>query len=681
MLFLPKPMLKRIRFLVFFFLLPLSFVQGLSAAALNQAAEINLNQKLHFWIDHEGTAALASVSTESAGRAFQAMPPNTDVLNLGFTKSPVWIRLTLDRSAAATPEWILEIPYLGIDHADLYLPNGAVLRNGSLITITERPVFSRFYAFPITLGTEPATYYLRVQSAYPISLPMRLIERSHFTELESRENLLQFFYFGGLLSLLIYNFMLFVVIRDDKYLIYCLFTLFTGLGIFAGNGYASIYLWPDSPTWDALSQSVLLSIASGLAVLFSTRFLRTRRYLPKTHRFLQTLMGVYAGIALTLTASHWLPIPLESVFQGLFILTLITPAIVLAAGIRNIRYHIQSSRYFLVAWGVLCIGVMISAARIFGLLPSNGLTLYALQISSGLEMLLFSLALAYRFQRERAQREEAQNALIAAQEETLHALQVSEERLEKAVDRRTQKLQKLLLSEQHMRSQYTRFCAMIAHEFRNPLNVIQAQATMLGKDACPTPEKNHERIEVIRGGIGRLVTLFDQWLDNDRVNMSIDQLQLAKLDLVPWLEEIVDGSRIYYSQHQFILQSSAAHATVLADKHLLEIALLNLLDNACKYSASDSAVTVRLLRDNHDLGISVSDQGRGIDGQQIRQILEPYVRAAQEHPAPDGIGLGLAFVDKIMALHNGRIDIDSTLGKGSTITLWLPASHDTSGRS
>ena len=44
-------------------------------------------------------------------------------------------------------------------------------------------------------------------------------------------------------------------------------------------------------------------------------------------------------------------------------------------------------------------------------------------------------------------------------------------------------------------------------------------------------------------------------------------------------------------------------------------------------------------------------------------------------------GLGLAFVDKIMALHNGRIDIDSTLGKGSTITLWLPASHDASGRS
>ncbi len=674
-------MLKRICFLVLLLLLPFGLVQGLAAAGQSQAAEISLNPELQYWIDHEGTATLASVSTASAGKAFQAASPNTEVLNLGFIQSPVWVRLTLDRKADASPDWIVEIPYLGINHADLYLPDGAVLHSGSLVPIAERPVFSRFYAFPVTLGPEPANYYLRVQSAYPISLPVRLLEKSRFSELESRENLLQFFYFGGLLSLLIYNFMLFIVIRDDKYLIYSFFTLFTGLGIFAGNGYASIYLWPDSPTWDALSQSVLLSIASGLAVLFSTRFLRTRRYLPKTHRFLQTMMWLYAGIAVLLAASLWRPFPLESVFQGLFLLTLITPVIVLAAGIRNIRYHIQSSRYFLAAWGVLCVGVFVSAARIFGLLPSNGFTLYALQISSGLEMLLFSLALAYRFQRERAQREQAQNALIAAQEETLHALQVSEERLEKAVDRRTQKLQKLLLSEQHMRSQYTRFCAMIAHEFRNPLNVIQAQATMLDKDSRPTPEKNHERIEVIRGGIGRLVTLFDQWLANDRLNMSIDQLQLTQFDLQPWLEEIVDGCRTYYNQHQFILQSSAPNPTVLADKHLLEIALLNLVDNACKYSASGSAVTIRLQSDNDDLGISVTDQGRGIDQQQIRQILEPYVRAAQEQPAPDGIGLGLAFVDKIMALHNGRIDIDSTLGKGSTITLWLPASHDTLGRS
>jgi signal transduction histidine kinase len=674
-------MLKSICLLALLLLLPPGFGQGLGAATLSQIPEISLNQEVRYWVDRDGTATLASVSTEPVSGAFQAMPPNTDVLNLGFIQSPVWVRLTLDRKADASPDWIMEIPYLGINHADLYLPDGAVLHSGSLVPIAERPVFSRFYAFPITLGPESANYYLRVQSAYPISLPVRLLEKSRFTELESRENLLQFFYFGGLLSLMIYNFMLFIVIRDDKYLIYSFFTLFTGLGIFAGNGYASIYLWPDSPTWDALSQSVLLSIASGLAVLFSTRFLRTRRYLPKTHRFLQIMMWLYAGIGVMLTASLWRPLPLESVFQGLFLLTLTTPVIVLAAGIRNIRYHIQSSRYFLAAWGVLCVGVFVSAARIFGLLPSNGFTLYALQISSGLEMLLFSLALAYRFQRERAHREQAQNALIAAQEETLHALQVSEERLEKAVDHRTQKLQKLLLSEQHMRSQYTRFCAMIAHEFRNPLNVIQAQATMLDKDACPTPEKNHERIEVIRGGIGRLVTLFDQWLANDRVNMSIDQLQLAKLDLAPWLEEIVDSGRIYYNQHQFILQPSVTHATVLADKHLLEIALLNLMDNACKYSAPDSAVTIRLLSNNDELGILVSDQGRGIDGSQIRQILEPYVRAAQEQPSPDGIGLGLAFVDKIMTLHNGRIDIDSILGKGCAITLWLPAYHAPSGRS
>lgn len=630
--------------------------------------------QISVWIDEDGSASFSTVSSGAYAEKFQPASGASSPLNLGFLEAPVWIRLDFCCSEAIDAKWILELAYLGIDHADLLLPDGTVLHNGSLIPLSERPVFSRFYAFPISLSAQPKTYYLRIQSAYPISIPLRLIEAERFAQLQTRENLLQFLYFGGLLSLLIYNFMLFVVIRDDKYLIYSLFTFFTGLGIFAGNGYANMYLWPDSAAWDAISQPLLLSIGGSLGVLFSTRFLRTSRHLPKTHAALRGLMGLYAVISVLLLLRDWLPLPLEYLFKCLFLVSLATPIVVLGAAIRNIRYNIQSSRYFLAAWGVLCVGVFVAAARVFGLLPSNGWTLYALQISSGLEMLLFSLALAYRFQRERTQREQAQNALIRAQDDALQALQISEERLEKAVDSRTYKLQKLLLSEQQMRSQYTRFCALIAHEFRNPLNVIQAQATMLYRDVSPTPEKNHQRIEIIRSGIRRLVTLFDQWLANDRVNMSLDQLQISSFDPRPWIEDLVQGCRVYYDQHTFNLEIVGRCELLSGDKHLLEIAILNLIDNACKYSLPDSTVKICLYEDlqHGELCLAVTDKGPGIDQSHIKLILQPYTRAVPDHLSPDGIGLGLAFVDRIVSLHDGRIEIDSVLGGGTTITLCFP---------
>ena len=636
-------------------------------------SEVNLNHEITYWEDRTGKATLEDVLSPLISQQFQTPNSQRSVLNLGLSQSAYWVRITLNRTPSTTSQWVLEIPYLGIGHINLYQPDGAVQQSGSLVPVSDRPVFSRFYDFPVTIGTQPESFYLRIRSDYPISLPMRLIDEHRFYEIQARENLLQFAYFGGLLSLLIYNLSLFLFVRDTKYLSYSLFTFFAGLGIFAGNGYASIYFWPNSPNWDAISQPCLLATAGFFAIFLSTAFLRTRQYLPKIHICLMVIGGVYFAIALILFTGLWLPIPPAPAFQTLFTLSLITPIIVVGAALRNIRYGIHSARFFLLAWGVLCVGAWIAAARVFDLIPSNGFTLYALQISSGVEMLLFSLALAYRIQWERDQREKAQSSLIAAQEETVRALLISEERLENAVNTRTQKLKRLLLSEQHMRSQYTRFCAMIAHEFRNPLNIIQAQATVLDRDLTPSKEKNHQRTSVIRSAIGRLVTLFDQWLANDRINMAMDQLNPTNLDLGQWLKEVFDNCAGYYVDHTLRLAPPKEAVRIHADAHLLEIAVLNLIGNACKYSPKDSSIDVTALigHDTDEVGIRIRDQGPGIPADQLCSILEPYVRAAHEENAPDGIGLGLAFVQRITELHNGRIEIDSTLGQGTTVTLWL----------
>ena len=657
-------MLKTIRLILMLCVVAFFANTSYAVTLTAQTQEFNLNHEIAYWAAPSGSVTIDDLRSERIADEFKVLHANDSVLNLGFKDADVWVRFVLDRTEDAHSRWFLEIPYLGIDQIDLYTPDGVFFANGSLIPPAHRPVFSRFYAFPLQADTTPHTYYLRVKSAYPITLPIRIMDQQRFHIIQDRENLIQFLYFGGLLSLLIYNLFLYLSLGDRKYLIYCLFSFFSGLAIFAGNGYGFIYLWPNAPHWNTIAQSTLFGIAAFLGIQFTTETLRTYRFFPTTHRILQTLSALYLAIVIGLALSLKINLPTERLYQGLFLLGLTTPLVVIGVCIRNIRHKIKSAYYFLAAWGFMCIGAFTSAARSFDILPSNGMTLYAFQIGSGFELVLFSLALAYRVRQEREKREQAQADVV-------RALQISEERLEKAVDAQTQKLQHLLLSEQQMRSQYTRFCALIAHEFRNPLNIIQAQAAILSRDPHPTVDVNQKRTDVIRSAIERLVGLFETWLENDRINMAMDQMQLEHIELNALLHDIVTECVTYHSGHHIRAYAATDPVTIQGDRHLLEIAIFNLIDNASKYSPENSAISISLIFQGDECGIRISDEGIGIPEDKIRQIFEPYIRATH-HGAPDGLGLGLAFVKRITEQHEGHLEIHSAQGQGTAVTLWLP---------
>jgi signal transduction histidine kinase len=633
--------------------------------------EYNLTSVMEYWIAPNKTVDPRTFSLIEQSKLFKKDQQSSRELNVGFVNEAVWIRVSLQQIANTNSRWILEIPYLGLDAVSLYTPDEKILRNGANTQVEERPYFSRFYAFPIDLKEGVQTYYLKVESAYPMTIPLRLVEMSVFNRTQFTENLIQSLYYGELLSLLLYNLALFLIIRDKKYFLYSLFAATTGLAIFAGNGYARLYLWPGSPQWDEISQSTLLSISAGLALIFTMWFLNTRQYLPITNNLMRFLVACFFTLSLVLIATLIFPIPRSPIYLSIFTLTLLAPSIAFYCSIRNMFNRTQGSVYFLIGWGTLCIGSFTAALRIFDMVPSNGFTLYALQISSAIEMLLFSFALANRFQHERIQREEAQFALLASKEETVNAMRLTEERLEHAVDTRTQKLQELLLSEQYMREQYVRFGAMIAHEFRNPLNIIGAQTTMLEIEPQAPAEKILKRASVIHGAVDRLVKLFDQWLESDRLSQSNTHINKIKITLQGWLSTLVENSRTYHPDHSLALIPFQEDIRIEADDHLLQIAVLNLIDNACKYSAANTEITIGIVNDDYGVGIYVRDQGPGIEENMQAKILEPYVRIADNNQT-QGTGLGLAFVKRIMDVHDGRIQIDSRPDQGTTITLWLP---------
>jgi two-component system phosphate regulon sensor histidine kinase PhoR len=111
---------------------------------------------------------------------------------------------------------------------------------------------------------------------------------------------------------------------------------------------------------------------------------------------------------------------------------------------------------------------------------------------------------------------------------------------------------------------------------------------------------------------------------------------------------------------------------ISADEEAIERAITNLLTNAIKYSLVESKTTVTIKQVNNSAGVEVRDNGIGISHEDLVNIFEPFKRVKiNEAKNIEGTGLGLAIVKHIMDAHNGRIEVESELGKGSKFTLWF----------
>lgn len=620
-------------------------------------------------VDPSNKLNLVEVTSPTYQSKFKPATNWGNELNLGFGSDTYWIKLPLTAGNSGKTSWVLEIPYFGLDHIDLYHPDGSVVKTGSLLPIESRDLFYRYYAFPIELDSRISDFYLRVQSKQNITLPLRLWDQASFDRHLLTDNLIQAFYYGGLGVLAAFNFLIFLYLRDRSHLFYSLYAILFGLGIFAGNGYGRLLIWTQWPAWDQISQVVLLLLGTIAALLFTSSFLNTRQNQPVVDRILRMLAVALGGYSILMMLSESFGISRIVLFTFFPYLVMPVIVIVLYAGARAWQAKQYSAKFFLLAWGMLCAGGMMASLRQLDVIPTNWLTSYALQISSALETLLLSFALASRIQHERLLREKAQLEALTSKESLVQTLLASEERLERQVQLRTNDLRTMLESEKKLREQYIRFGSLISHEFRNPLGIIENQAALLTR--LSDNETLKKRLSIIRSATHRLALLFDRWLQGDRLESHIDKDRPQLIQLDAWLLEIIEKCKGYHPNHRVIFIAPAQSPILLVDEKMLEVVVLNIIDNACKYSALHSTVIVKILPQSSRVGISIRDAGIGIDPALHEKIFDEYV---QVNPLPDkrGYGLGLSFVKKVMAFYGGEIQVMSTLGEGSEFIAWFP---------
>lgn len=209
------------------------------------------------------------------------------------------------------------------------------------------------------------------------------------------------------------------------------------------------------------------------------------------------------------------------------------------------------------------------------------------------------------------------------------------------------------------------------------MSSIQGLAEILQAGKIKSREQREHYLNLMVAESGRLSRFLHNVLDFCRIEQQVKAYHFEKVDLRSVVDDAVGLFRPAAEgrgyQLEVVLPDAAVEARV--DGEAMKQALINLIDNALKYSAPGTAVTVELSRADGRVEIRVRDRGIGIAQADLNRIFEKFFRAKEaSRVAPHGAGLGLKIVKAIMAAHNGEVGVESEAGLGSTFRLIFPES-------
>lgn len=213
------------------------------------------------------------------------------------------------------------------------------------------------------------------------------------------------------------------------------------------------------------------------------------------------------------------------------------------------------------------------------------------------------------------------------------------------------------------------FISSVSHELRTPLTAIKGWSETL--QAGYDEDTYRKGMTVITHETGRLEGMVEELLDFSRIQNGRFSLQMANIDIIAELDDALliytdkarkENKTIHYTEPEFL-------CVVYGDKNRLRQVFINVIDNAIKYSDPGGIVDISVEKGTDTLTITVADTGIGIAASDLPKVKAKFYKADNTRR---GSGIGLAVADEIISMHGGTLDIDSVLGKGTTVTITLP---------
>ncbi len=661
------------------------------------------------------SVAHGTLGPEEALRAAGYARSVEDVINLHISGNDHWLRTRLG-NATGSDKLVVYIPYWEIDELDAYAWNGRELvplaRIGQAVGADDRVGAYPEMAFDVDLPTVGSTTLLmRVRSVKQLQLPVTFTTREHILGERGNRNLLSGSYLGLMVFLVLYNFFVFLSMRDRGYLHYVLYILTLCLAQLTLHGVGQAHLWPGMPRF-AASASVIFTLASMLfAGSFTRRFLGLPTLLPRMDRILKGAM-VLIGITLLIHLVHSRAVgyQLAHALTGPYSLLLIVVAVM------AIRSGSRAARFFLVAWGFFLAGVVVYILRDVGVLPWNDLTTYSIPLGSAIEGVLLSFGLADRINILRKEKERSQADALRALQENERLVQEQNQLLERKVRERTEALQESndtlkrtqaqLVSAEKMAS-LGQLTAGIAHEINNPINFISSNVPPLRRNMQDLLEvlQHYQRLNVDDGPeVLAGIRALEKRLDLATTLEEMEDIVASIAEGSSRTAEIVRGLRHFsrLDEHDLkeadlnegIRSTLAILAPQYRDKVTVQLELqqlppvecypgklnqvfMNIITNGIqatidKAGDHERVLCVRTVCSEDEAHVTISDNGVGMSHDVMERIYDPFFTTK---PVGEGTGLGMAIVYGIVQEHGASISVESAPGIGTSFQLRIPLRH------
>jgi signal transduction histidine kinase len=668
---------------------------------LDDNVTVSIGSSLEVLEDKTGVLELKDV----LGLEFTSL--NSKVPNLGITESSFWLKFTVTNKTR-TSNLKIELSLPTLDKVNFYYFSNNrwnVIKSGEDFVFHERVYNDPNYIFDCEVPESKArTFFLKVSSSEGIQLPIILGSTKAIYEHQKNRDLLSGIYLGLMFVIIIYNLFIYFSVRDRSYIFYVVYVLLILLTQTSVQGYPFQYLWPGYPVLAKYGLFIFPSLVGMASLLFMNEFLKVKETLPVFYKISYYLFIPYfISIGLSLFNFFKFSFILMEINAGIVsVFMLITVVII-------VRKGYEPAKYFLMAWIIFLLGVIIYILKDLGVLPFNNFTRYTMQIGSAIETVLLSFALAAKiniYKKERLEALQEKQKIIKEQNITL----------EQNVEKRTRELNQTLIDLKNTQTQLVeaekmsslgQLTAGIAHEINNPINFVSSNIHPLRQDINDLKQliAKYGELEVtedIKGQLEEIQKLKEE-LDYDYLKEELDSIVDGIEEGASRTAEIVNGLRTFSRLDESTLKdvdiNEGIESTLLLVKsklnqiklikHLGDLPLvecnpgkmnqvfMNLVVNAIfavhqkKYTGEEeglvSVTTERV--ENEKIKIIIEDNGVGIPNEIKNKLFDPFFTTKS---VGEGTGLGLSIVKSIIESHNGEIKIDSELNKGTKIIIVLP---------
>lgn len=568
--------------------------------------------------------------------------------NLGFSKDNYWLKFSLTNTSNKTLNLYFETgrPITDIVELHQIKSNGSILSqvSGDLIPFKERPTNHRKIIFPIELeANSTQDFYVQYQSdGEVINLPLDIHSSSSLMITSYRDQLIYGVFYGILLLAgAIYLFFYFGI-REKSFLLYFAYVFSIAFLHLSLDGYFFQYITPNGG-WFSNNAVLIAAAFSTLAFgRYTQIYMKVKTFSPILHKIYNGLhIAVFTliGAICFIHAGQHLYYPLVNVL-GIILLFLI----VISATTSHFKNSAQDIFFTL---GILSFfgGFIFFLLNNFGVIPNSFITENSSKLGTGLEIIFLSLSMANRIRILKSEKEKMQGIALAQSQES-------------------NEIKSFFLSN-------------ISHELRTPLNAVIGLSKSIQEST--TDEKTKSDLEVIQYSSLGLLSAIDDILDYSKIEKKELKLEERQFDLTKMVKELrtTAENQAKDKKLNFVYEEiNQLPRFALGDRSRLRQIILNLLNNAIKFTNTGDvklSIKTEVMPNNIlDLKIKISDTGVGIRKEKLERIFESFIQEQIDDKRKfGGFGLGLCIVKALVELHEGKVNIQSEHGEGTTVDVSL----------